>query len=82
MQFSMMSSENLSFIYNLNTSLQMREYLLRYAGTDRIKKSHYNINMSYGFFAKESTSEGFFEFRLFVFCENANFGQNSGEGTL
>ena len=24
--------------------LQMREYPLRYAGTDRIKKSHYNLN--------------------------------------
>ena len=42
MQLSMMSSENLSFIYNLNTSLQKREYLLQYASTDKNKKSHYN----------------------------------------
>ena len=38
MQFSMMSSENLSFIQNLNTS---PPNVLRYAGTDRNKKSHY-----------------------------------------
>ena len=37
MQFSMMSSENLSFIYNLNTSLQMREHPLQYASTDKNK---------------------------------------------
>ena len=42
MQFSMMSSKNLSVIYNLNTSLQMREYPLQYVSTDKNKKSHYN----------------------------------------
>ena len=43
MQYTIMSIENLSFIYNLNTP-PMREYPLRYAGTDRNKnKSHYNM---------------------------------------
>ena len=42
MQFSMMSSENFSFIYNLNTSLPNERIPAPYAGTDRIKRSHYS----------------------------------------
>ena len=37
----MISSENLSFIYNLNTSPPNREYPLQYAGTVKNRKSHY-----------------------------------------
>ena len=44
MQFSMMSSENISFIYYLNTPLQMREYLPWHAGTDRNKKKNPTID--------------------------------------
>ena len=39
----MMLSENLSLFKISTHPLLMREYLLRYAGTDRIKKSHYAI---------------------------------------
>ena len=39
----------LSF-YNLNTSPRMKEYPLRYAGTDRNKTSHYNLNIIFAHF--------------------------------
>ena len=38
----MMSSENLSFIYNMNTSPPNERNPLQYASTDKNKKSHYN----------------------------------------
>ena len=41
MQYRMMSSDTFSFIYDENTPLQMKEYPLQYASTDKNKKSHY-----------------------------------------
>ena len=43
MQYNMMSSETTSFINDQNTSLQMKEYPLQYASTDKNKKSHYRF---------------------------------------
>ena len=46
MQFSMMSSENLSSIYNLTHPLQMREYPLQWLVLTKIKNPTIIINLS------------------------------------
>ena len=50
MQYSMMSSEYISFIYDQNTSPEMKEYPLQYASTDRNLKKNPTFIVHVGYY--------------------------------